>query len=564
MSRARAPLMLGVLALLVGCSDATGTPQSQQQPQPGLTKLVVSTGQFQETEQGRPGGTLRVSTSSDTGTLDLQTITHTNGKWLGRLIFDNLVYLDEKGDITPWLAKSWTISPDGKTYTFHLRDGVSFSDGAKFDAQAVKINLDRMRDPATQAGMTTAYIAPYIQGRVIDRLTFEATLNEPYAPFLHVLAQGWLGLISPTSLQGDPKTLAEHPSGTGPFVVQSYRRQQGIVFEKRREYNWSPDFVRHQGPAYLDRIEVSFIPEGLIRYLSLASGQFDLTVDAPPQNAKDIRNNPALVMVNRVNLGNPTRAITFNVTKAPFDDVKVRKAFALAVNRDAISKGTSFGQFLPTTSFLTATTPYVDANASASLKMDLAVANRLLDEAGWTQRDADGYRLRAGKRLEAKVIMLDSGGLNPLIIAVQADVKRIGFKLDLDLVTIPQYSAARKANDYQATGPGFWHTNTPDGLYILYHGQNITSDKFVGQNVSRLADPELDRILSEARTTRDPAKLRPLYSSAQARLAELVPAVPLTDNHSLIAYRKNVRGVIYDTSHNLPVFTTAWLEESAS
>lgn len=548
------------LMLLGACTE----PASQVEAVRASSPFHYPPSDFIEAGRGRAGGTLRVSTAADTGTLDLQTITNTNGKWIGRLIFDNLVYLDEKGGITPWLAKSWTVSPDGLTYIFHLRRDVTFSDGAPFDAEAVRINLDRMRDPKTRAAMTTAYIAPYVRGRAIDRYTFEARLSEPYGPFLNVLAQGWLGMISPRSLAGDKKALAERPSGTGPFVVSSYRRQKGIVFTRRADYAWAPDFVRHAGPAYLERVELDFLPEALIRYLSLASGQYDLTIDAPPQNAAEIRANPALVLGNRINLGNPMRAITFNVTKAPFDQLAVRQAFALAVDREAITKGTGFGQFAPTTAFLSATTPYVDGSASSRLGRDLDAANDVLDRAGWSQRDAQGYRTRGGRRLEANVIMLDSGGINPIIVAVQSDVKRIGFKLNLEQVTAPQYADLRKRNAYQAMGPGIWHTNTPDGLYIVYHGKNITSPRFVGQNVSRLADPALDRILEQARATGDPARLSALYASAQARLTQLVPAVPLSENHSLVAYRRTLRGVIYDTSHNLPLLTTSWLQESNS
>ena len=553
-------LVLLALAVLSGCGSS-----AREVGHASVQDVVhYAPSDFFETARGRPGGTLHVSAAADTGTLDLQTISNTNGKWLGRLIFDNLVYLDDKGAITPWLAKSWTVSPDGKTYTFHLREGVTFSDGAPFDAEAVRANLDRMRDPRTRAAMTTAYIAPYVDGRVIDRYTFEARLSEPYGPFLNVLAQSWLGLISPRALKGDKKALAAHPAGTGPYVVQSYRRQEGITLVKRRDYDWAPDFIRHCGPAYIDRIEIAFLPEALMRYLSLASGQYDLTVDAPPQNAADIRANPDLILGNRINLGNPMRAITFNVTKAPFDEVAVRRAVAFAIDRRAITRGTGFGEFAPTTSFLSATTPYVDPAASAGLALNLREAGRLLDQAGWTGRDAEGYRTRGGRRLEAKVVLLDSGGLNPIIVAVQADVKRIGFKLDLEQVTAPQYSDLRKRNAYQAMGPGIWHTNTPDGLYIVYHGKNITSDKFVGQNVSRLADARLDALLTEARATSDPARLRVLYARAQERLAQLVPAVPLSENHSLVAYRRSLHGVIYDSSHNLPLLTTAWLQETQS
>ena len=402
--RRTALLFLGLLTLS-GCGDSTRSLGNAA----ARDAFSYPASDFIETAPGRSGGTLRVSTAADTGTLDLQVISNTNGKWLGRLIFDNLVYLDDKGDITPWLAKSWTVSPDGLTYTFRLREDVTFSDGTRFDAEAVRANLDRMRDPRTRAAMTTAYIAPYVEGRVIDRHTFEARLSEPYAPFLNVLAQSWLGMISPRSLAGDKRALTTMPAGTGPFVVESYLRQKGIRLTKRRDYRWAPDFVRHSGPAYIDRIEIDFLPEALIRYLSLASGQYDLTVDAPPQNASAIRANPDLVLGNRVNLGNPMRSITFNVTQPPFDDVAVRRAFALAIDRDAITRGTGFGEFAPTTAFLSATTPYVDGSASAGLKLDLAEANRLLDRAGWTGRDAQGYRTRNGRRLQHSARALPDG-----------------------------------------------------------------------------------------------------------------------------------------------------------
>lgn len=557
----RRAVFLGAL-LLAGCARPA-TPQADFAQTPSRHAFTYDRSNYVETESGRPGGTLRVSVASDTGTLDLQTIAATNPKWLGRLMFDNLVYLDDKGNITPWLAKSWDISPDGKTYTFHLRRDVTFSDGTPFDAEAVRANLDRVRDPKTRAAMTTAYIAPYRIGRVVDRYTFEAQLSEPYTPFLNVLAQSWLGMLSPAVLKKSPAEIASHPIGSGPYVVASYRRQEGIAFTKRRDYAWAPDFLRHKGPAYIDRIEVGFVPEALIRYVSLASGQYQLTIDAPPQNAREIRANPELVLGNRVNLGNPTRAITFNVSRAPFDDTAVRQAFALAIDRTGIARMSGFGEFAPTQAFLSANTPYADLDAKTG-GTDLERAGRLLDRAGWTGRDEDGYRTRGAQRLEATVLLTETAMLSPVVVALQADVKRIGFKLDIEQVTTPQLTDRRKRNAYQALGPGYWHTNTPDGLFIVYHGKQISTPAFIGQNTTMLHDARLDALLSAARANRDPAALARLYASAQERLVTLMPAVPLYENHTLIAYRRSLRGMVYDTSHNMPFLTTAWLAESSS
>lgn len=556
----RAPLLAG-LVLVAACGRVA--PQADLADSPAERAFTYPRASYVETERGRPGGTLRVSVASDTGTLDLQTIAATNPKWLGRLMFDNLVYLDDKGNITPWLARSWEISPDGRTYTFHLRPDVTFSDGTPFDAEAVRANLDRVRDPKTRAAMTTAYIAPYQGGRVVDRFTFEAHLSEPYTPFLNVLAQSWLGMLSPSVLKKSPAEIASHPIGSGPYVVSSYRRQEGIVFTKRRDYAWAPDFLHHTGAAYIDRIEVGFVPEALIRYVSLASGQYQLTIDAPPQNAREIRADPELVLGNRVNLGNPTRAITFNVSRAPFDETAVRQAFALAIDRTGIARMSGFGEFTPTQAFLSANTPYVDLDARAGAG-GLASARQLLDRAGWTGRDVEGYRTREGKRLAATVLLTEAAMLSPIVVALQSDVKRIGFKLDIEQVTTPQLTDRRKRNAYQALGPGYWHTNTPDGLFIVYHGKQISTPAFIGQNTTMLHDPQLDALLSQARASRDPAQLARLYAAAQERLAQLMPAVPLYENHTLIAYRRSLRGMVYDTSHNMPFLTTAWLAESSS
>jgi peptide/nickel transport system substrate-binding protein len=122
----------------------------------------------------------------------------------------------------------------------------------------------------------------------------------------------------------------------------------------------------------------------------------------------------------------------------------------------------------------------------------------------------------------------------------------------------------RQRNAYQALGPGYWHTNTPDGLSIVYLGRQISSARFIGQNAAQLRDPELDRLLGGARRTRDPQAQARLYAQAQRRLTELVPAMPLFENHTLVAYRRSLRGMVYDTSRNMPFLTTAWLAEDRS
>lgn len=559
--------VLGALLALAACKPAGSQAPGQGSAIDGTLSngtLSYAAQDYFEHAPGKSGGTLRVSTASDTTTLDVHSISHGNVQWLGRILFDCLLYQDEQGNISPWLAKSWEISADGKTYTFHLRDDVTFSDGEKFNARALQINLEHMRDPATKSPLAAAYIAPYVDGRIVDEYTFEAHLREPYSPFLDVLAQSWLSMISPRQIIEAPKSIAEHPIGSGPFVLERYTRDQGATFVKRQGYNWAPPVTRHQGEAYLDRLELSIVPEPMIRFSTLESGQSDFTVDAPTQNARAIRENPELELRSRIRKANPFRSLTFNVERFPFDDIEVRRAVAKAIDRDGLAWITGFGEYLAKGDFLAANTRYYDPAFKDALAYDVAAANRILDQAGWQQRDAQGYRVKNGQRLAAQLLTYETAAYpSSIAVAIQSDLKKVGFEIDIELLPLAQVTQRRYASDFQAIGGGYWHTNTPDGLFILYHSQSISTAKLIGQNVGRFHDAELDRALSAARLTTDPTALAELYRTAQERLAQTIPAVPVFESHVLLAYRKQVKGLIFDTSHNTPFFTSVWLDQES-
>jgi peptide/nickel transport system substrate-binding protein len=507
------------------------------------------------------GGVLRVAIPDDLPTLNAHAIGGPYFQWFGRLVWDNLIYRDAEGNHTPWLARSWDISPDGRTYTFHLREDVTFSDGSKFNAEAVRINLDHMVDPKTKSSLAGRYIAPYRRGEVVDEFTFRAHLAEPYAPFLDVLAQSYLGMFSPQAILKNPSGLAAMPVGSGPFLLKEYKRQQGLIFERRPDYRWGPGYRGNIGPAYLERIVMDIVPEPVVRAGGLSSGQHDLVIDIAPQSAASLRENPSLVVSNRVRQGNPTRIITFNTQRAPFDDVRIRRAVALATDKQAIARLLGFGEFFLKTDFLCAPTRHYDPSFQEALGYRPAEAEKVLDEAGWVERDAEGFRTRGGQRLRAEVVFTESlAAPGAGLVSLQSDLKRVGF--DLVLVHVPALKATeiRQAGDYQALGGGGWHTNTPDGLYILYHSGEIITDKTFGQNTFRLSDSVLDQLLSEARRTTESERQRQLYSAAQRRLTELVPGVPIFESQSLVAYHRRLRGLVFDTSHNTVVLSGAWLE----
>ena len=531
------PLSMGA------CSPSTepGNPTSRADGIVNNGVVSYAATDFHETSPGRSGGTLRVSAASDAGSFDIHALSNGNIQWMGRILFDCLVYQDEQGNISPWLARSWDISEDGKTYTFHLRDDVTFSDGERFNAQALQTNLEHMRDPATRSPLAAAYIAPYLDGKVIDDYTFEAHLRQPYTPFLDVLAQSWLSMISPKQIREAPKTIAEHPVGSGPFLLQSYTRDQGAVFIKRPGYHWAPAVTRHTGEAYLDRIELSYVPEPMIRFTALESGQSDFALDAPAQNAAAIRANPDLVMRSRIRKGNPSRSIVFNVEQPPFDDVRIRRAVAKAVDREGLAWISGFGEYIAKADYLAANTRFYQPN-KAALAYDVKAANALLDDAGWTGRDAQGYRTKGGKRLKATLLAYSTPAFpGSVSVAIQADLKKVGFEITIEMLPLTRVIERRYAGKFQALADGYWHTNTADGLFVLYHSESISNDKRIGQNVGRFRDAELDRVLSAARQSRDPVELQALYGEAQKRLTETVPSVPSAEAQVLTAYNRTSR-----------------------
>lgn len=547
--------------LLAACSPANKTADTTSATASAPSRLQTfpyPPSDFISEGKGRSGGTLRVSLGTDPQGLDNH-VALAGAVW-GRLICDFLVYVDEKGGIAPYLAKSWDISPDGKTYTFHLRDDVTFSDGEKFNAAAVLANLSRIQDPATKGALSTAMLEPYLSGRVIDAFTFEATLRRPYGFFLHALATNWFAMLSPKAIRENPAGLNEKPIGTGPFVVESYDRNQRVRFVRRPDYAWAPPLIQHTGPAYLDAVEFDFVPEPLIRYTSLASSQHDMTLELAPQTAASVRADPHLVLQNRINAGNPWRGPIFNTEKPPFDDVRIRRALAKAVDREGIAQVVGFGEYLAKADFLSSNGPYYDPSFKDVLAYDPSAANRLLDEAGWTSRDAEGYRTKNGERLSA-VVHLNQNETTVVLVAIQSDAKKIGLDLKLEQVPSAQRLALVNDNKYQAMRPSFaYNGNSPDALNIHYHSSQINTGKFIGQNAARLRDTELDTLLDQARATRDPAEWKTLYRRVQQRLVELVPAVPLYENQALIAYQSYVKGVVFDTSSNRVSFTTIWLD----
>jgi peptide/nickel transport system substrate-binding protein len=548
---------LGAVATVLAACSASGLSQPPP-PRGDADQNTAAPGEVLNGD-GTPvkGGTLKLSMAADPLCLDPHSISADTEQILGHLQFDNLTFLNPDGSPGPWLATSWTISPDGRTYVFTLKQGVTFADGTPFNAQAVVANFEHMLDPNTRSPLAGPYIAPYAGSTVIDDYTLQVNLKSAYSPFLNVLAQGWLGMQSPKAIrESTPAQLCAHPVGSGPFTLTSYTPNVGASYARRADYDWGPPTLGRTGAPNLDGVDLSWIGQDPVRYNSLISGQYQLTGYVPPQNAAAVQANPQFQFEDVNRIGWPF-TFDFNTSRAPLDDIDVRKAIVEGVDVNAIVQTSQFGQRGVAHSYLDSVTEFYDPSVQLPA-YNVQNANALLDGAGWASRNAAGFRTKNGQELALKLPVSNATTVSPVYDLLQAQLKTLGINLQVEVQPQTQVTTRRYAGDYDLLS-GVWHTNTPDVLYIKYASSQIPDSAHLGQNLARLSDPTLDSLLERTRETADRAELASLYSQAQKQLVAAVPGLPVYQNTVLWAFDKKLHNVIVNTSHGTPLLTYAWL-----
>ena len=195
-------------------------------------------------------------------------------------IFDTLVYADVEGNIHPGLATSWETSDDRLSWTFHLREGVTFHDGTPFNAEAVKFTMDRVKDPELNSRRAASYLGPYISSEVIDEYTVCINFEKPYELLLVRLSRAWLGIVSPTAVKKYGNDgFGEHPVGTGPFIFRERVPNSHIILDRNPDYNWAPSIFDHQGPPHVEGVTFKIVPDLATRLATLENGEVNVIED---------------------------------------------------------------------------------------------------------------------------------------------------------------------------------------------------------------------------------------------------------------------------------------------
>ncbi|SCE80025.1 peptide/nickel transport system substrate-binding protein [Micromonospora matsumotoense] len=521
-----------VLAVAAGCATAT-TPAVEAAGQP------------------RSGGALTWAVETEPITLNPHQYAQAKARLLVWNSFEALLTYDARGALVPWLATGWQVTPDGLRYTLSLRAAVTFTDGTPFDAAAVKANIDKLREPGYAPAVAAVQLRHLKAVEVVDPRTVRLTLTAPDVLILDFLASPQGAQVSPRSLREarNLKAGGVDVVGTGPFVLDRYVPGQELHYRRNPGYDWAPPTATHTGPAHLDEITYRFLKESAVRVGALTSQQVQLIEGVPATDQPLITGNPRLRLSRQLNSGS-AYSYYLNVSHAPFDDLRVRQAFREAVDVDTVLASVYRDTATRAWSVVSPSSPLYDKRLEGSYGGDTARANRLLDQAGWATRDADGYRTRAGRRLTVRLVQAAPyvrDRRDVLAQAVQAAVKQsAGIDLKVSLVDQGTAQQAFARNEYEVFDNSRADTDAAAALNLLLHSGG-------GINRTRINDPQLDRLLEAGQATADPTRRAAGYADLQQRVvADQALALPLYAPADQIAASTAVGGVRFEPTAGVP------------
>ncbi|OZI74629.1 ABC transporter substrate-binding protein [Bordetella genomosp. 12] len=460
---------------------------------------------------------LRIGLQEDPDVLD----PHRAVTYVGRIVFtslcDKLVDLDDKLHFVPQLATSWSWSDDNKALTFKLRDDAYFHDGSKFDAAAAKANLERAM--TLQDSMRKGDLASVEKIDAPDAQTLVLHLKRPDATLVAQLSDRAGMMLSPKSFEGEAAAVGRKPICSGPYKFVERVQNDRIVLEKFDKYYDGKDYA-------FKRLIFLPIPDTTVRLSNLRAGGLDILERLNPSDAPQVRNDKSVQFKSVSGLG--FQEVFFNLANgkraetSPFKDARVRKAFELSLDRNVINEVVGGGIFEPAGQAFPPGGPYHSSKFPAP-KRDVAKARALLKEAGLD-------------KVKAEFAFGNNTTTSAIAEMIQAMSAEAGFELALRPTEYAALLNEARAGNFEIVMRGWSGRVDPDGnLYPFVSCKGALND-------GRYCNPEVDKLLTEARTVPDEAKRMAIYDQAQKLLHD--------DAHNFYLYYqpwpfvlgKNVRG----------------------
>lgn len=441
--------------------------------------------------------------------------------FVGRIVFeslcDKLINISPDQSFVPELATEWSWSDDGLTLTMQLREGVVFHDGTPFNAEAVVANIDRSKNLPESRRKSELASVESVAATGEYEVAF--TLTSPDATLIAQLSDRAGMMLSPTAAEELGLDLATSPVCSGPYSFVERIDQDRIVLEKFADHYNADNY-------HLDRVIFLPIPDTTVRLANLRSGDLHMLERLAPSDAAGVQSDSSLQFSSAVSQG--YQGITVNLnngarSESPFGkDARVRKAFSLAIDREAVNQVVFEGVYAPGNQHVPPTSPWYDERHPVEPR-DIAAARALLDEAGVD-------------RLALEIQAPNNPVQMQLMQVIQSMVAEAGFDVSIRATEFASMLQAQTAGDYQGSQVGWSGRTDPDGNLHAF----VTCEG--GLNDSKFCSEDVDRLLNAARTTNDMDERRAIYAEAQDILMAELPIIYLYHQTWLWALRDNVSG----------------------
>jgi peptide/nickel transport system substrate-binding protein len=442
---------------------------------------------------------------------------------------EGLVAFREDTSVGPLLASSYDISPDGKTYTFHLRTGVKFHNGATMTADHVVWTWKRYLDPATQwRGVVdfTSGLNKIVDIKTLDPATVAFTLAQPSALFLTNMARtdcGGSGILHPDSVGSDGQW--SKPVGTGPFMFGAWQKGLSVTLDKFSEYSslaGPPDGYTGGKKAEVAGIVFTVIPDNTAADTALESGDIDAIWPFSPTDFAQLKSRPGIKMDEHPVLDMYT--LLFQTKDPLLADARIRRAIAMAIDGKMLSEGVSQGLSYPNQSPVPSGSPYYSAVQRKGYPVDLPGAGKLLKEAGY---HGQPITMMANKHY---MPMYDAA------VLIQAMLQQIGVVVNIEVLDWATQLSNYVSGNYQAMTFGYSPRLDPSLTFDSFMGNKSIQPRKIWD------DPTAQKLLTASMVERDHQKRQALFDQLTTLFWQQMPMVPLFNSDEITALRSNVDG----------------------